>query len=467
MHGGLKFLLWTVALILIVVIAWFAINLTGLRAWRDHVVAMRSAGVELEEGPYEPALVEDGKNMFKSPILESVALRDMGLTPEAVALLVEPAPFAPANVLPIAALRSWDSKAKGMPSTEEIDKIANRPETPARFVLSHYEAMADEVAEVHAACDRPRSRPALDYRSGFESVPDFVEVRRLAQTFNLRARANLALGNTEAALDDLNVLRRLALMSEGRPATLVQAMIEVAVLGLMVDTIEDAFREGALSVKACEELQRQLEFFDLPASLVFSLKRGEIPGLTRVVLDARGEKGRNDFPKAWKLVPDGVVRRNLIVCGNAVLETVSGVDLEGGTVDPAELERVATAQEERFKSFSISTYLARFAVPNVSRTMETAARNQMRIRLARIACALEGFRLEHDVFPESLGDLAPRFIDPLPQDIVTGKLPVYRLTGPAGYELYSVGWNAVDDGGAKNGDLDWIWRGGLGAGDSN
>ncbi len=460
MHGGLKFFLWIAGLTLTLVIAWFWVDLSGLQAWQKHLVAMRSQGVELEAGSYAPPPVPDAENTFKEPTLESIVIKAISLTSRAESLLAPPTPFEPTMPLTLASLQSWELEGEGLPDAEDL-AIEGRPATPARFILDHYRSQTNLLAQIYAACDRPRSRPDLQYGDWENGgIPDFVSVRRLAQTFGLRARANLAVGDTKAALEDLNVMRRLALMSEGRPTSLVQAMVETAIAGLMVSVIEEGIQEGALSVQACSELQQQLEFFDLPASLVFSLKKGEIPGVTSMILNASPQAFAQDAG-ALVYLPEGIFHRNLIVYGETVLDLMSGIDLEQGSIDPKEIDRHDATLQTKFQSFSVNTFIAKLAVPSLSKAVQTSARIQMRIRMARIACALEAFRLEHDIFPENLEDLSPKFIDQIPNDTVTGKPPIYRLTGPSEYQLYSVGWNLTDDGGEGEGEKDWVWQGGL------
>jgi hypothetical protein len=87
---------------------------------------------------------------------------------------------------------------------------------------------------------------------------------------------------------------------------------------------------------------------------------------------------------------------------------------------------------------------------------------------ARIACALERYRLAHGVYPDSLDALAPAYIDALPHDIMTGDPYHYQLRPDGTFLLYSVGWNETDDGGTvvyekdhpdrldyQQGD--WVW----------
>jgi hypothetical protein len=83
---------------------------------------------------------------------------------------------------------------------------------------------------------------------------------------------------------------------------------------------------------------------------------------------------------------------------------------------------------------------------------------------ARLACALERFRLVHGSYPATLAALAPDFIPAIPVEIVNGEPYHYRLTDDGNFLLYSVGMDLHDDGGAPGAggrgqyQLDWVWR---------
>jgi hypothetical protein len=88
--------------------------------------------------------------------------------------------------------------------------------------------------------------------------------------------------------------------------------------------------------------------------------------------------------------------------------------------------------------------------------------------LARVACALERYRLAHGQYPETLDVLAPQYIGKLPHDIINGQPLHYRRTDDGQFVLYSVGWNETDDDGTvvflKSGSAvdrdkgDWVWK---------
>jgi hypothetical protein len=93
---------------------------------------------------------------------------------------------------------------------------------------------------------------------------------------------------------------------------------------------------------------------------------------------------------------------------------------------------------------------------------------QVNVDQARVACALERYRLAHGEFPPSLDSLSPQIIKTIPHDIFTGEPLKYHRTEDGKFVLYSVGWNEEDDGGTivlyagTNPQVnlaqgDWVW----------
>ena len=109
------------------------------------------------------------------------------------------------------------------------------------------------------------------------------------------------------------------------------------------------------------------------------------------------------------------------------------------------------------------------ASPVLKNLMWKYALTEVWIDEARIACALERYRLAHGMYPAALdARLAPACIDAVPHDIMNGGPYRYQLRPDGTYLLYSVGWNQKDDGGKvaykkenpKQIDYeqgDWVW----------
>jgi hypothetical protein len=75
------------------------------------------------------------------------------------------------------------------------------------------------------------------------------------------------------------------------------------------------------------------------------------------------------------------------------------------------------------------------------------ARHRAQLRLARTALAVEMFRRDHQgKRPDCLGQLAPAYLLTIPQDPFDGKELRYQVHA-AGYSVYSVSIDGIDDGG--------------------
>ncbi|MBU6411126.1 MAG: type II secretion system protein GspG, partial [Verrucomicrobia bacterium] len=131
-------------------------------------------------------------------------------------------------------------------------------------------------------------------------------------------------------------------------------------------------------------------------------------------------------------------------------------------VSPTAMRRAAAAISTARKHYSLYGMEAAMTARALDTAVAKFAAAQTVVDLARIACALERYRLAHGVYPESLDALAPQFIEKMPRDIINGQPLHYRRTGNGKFVLYSVGWDGKDDGGHASGVSydkgDWVWQ---------
>ncbi len=96
--------------------------------------------------------------------------------------------------------------------------------------------------------------------------------------------------------------------------------------------------------------------------------------------------------------------------------------------------------------------MTRNLLTGASRLSQSAEFLKARVGTARVAIALERYRLDHNKWPASLKELIPRYIDEIPLDPVDGKSLRYRPF-EEGVVVYSIGDNEVDDSGDPGKDL--------------
>jgi hypothetical protein len=85
-------------------------------------------------------------------------------------------------------------------------------------------------------------------------------------------------------------------------------------------------------------------------------------------------------------------------------------------------------------------------VPAFEAAFEAENRAHTREALGQLGFALAAYRADHGTYPDGLNALAPKYLSQVPNDLYTEQPLHYRRQG-AGFLLYSVGANGVDDGG--------------------
>ncbi len=97
---------------------------------------------------------------------------------------------------------------------------------------------------------------------------------------------------------------------------------------------------------------------------------------------------------------------------------------------------------------SIFHWLTEIVMPPIEKIAQIDLRVDAQVDCARVALAIERYRLAKGSLPKELADLAPRYIDKVPIDPFDGKPVRYKLTDP-GYIVYSIGDDGTDEGGLE------------------
>ena len=327
------------------------------------------------------------------------------------------------------------------------------------------------------ALKRPYARMDGDYSKPYEQpIPNFVNVRNVAQVLAQRAKCDLLFGQTDKALQELALMHDMCRLLEaaptGKPMTLVTAMINVAVTGLYVDTIAVGLQSRALQEPQLAAFQKQLAGINL-TPFVFDALQEEPARLCRIaeivwIQNMTGNMKWSDKVRWW-LWPRGWTYQNMVNIAVFGQKPLNGFDLTHDTVEPRKFEE-AFREADKYFWHSRSPYklLAAIAASNFTKAEQTTAHNQTLVNEAQIACALERYRLAHGEYPGMLDVLSPQFIEKIPHDIIGGTPLIYRPTADGKFLLYSIGWNEKDDGGqnsppAQNNGVDftkgdWAWK---------
>jgi hypothetical protein len=425
----------------------------GKRAWENCKRELEAQGAVFDWNTRIPPPVPDDQNFFKAPKMQEWFVNNPNTTTNDLMMLVT-----------------------------NTDKTANiTDKTAAARFLAWSGQFQPDFDLIREALKRPYARMDGDYTKPYEiPTANFVNVRAVAQVLAQRAKCDLLLGRPDQALDELTLLNDSRRLMErapiGKPIALVDAMINVAVTGLYVDTIAKGLQSHAWQEPQWVALQKELAQIELPALVVQSFGSEQagtthtletVPVVTLEKWFSPGGKvslWQKVKSLKWMLIPRGWIYQNMATSARLVCQQTEVCDPVNDVIQPqkfGDLSRELNAIARPYK------FIAAEAVPNFfTKAWQTTAHNQTMVNEAQIACALERYRLAHGEYPESLDALASQFIEKPPHDIIGGQPLHYHRTDSGKFLLYSVGWNETDDGGqdvSATSPLDftkgdWVWK---------
>jgi len=540
-------LMAVVAVPLLVVIFYFEEDERGERVWNQYKQQQEARGDHLDPSAFVPPLVSDDQNFASTPFLaplfdfipgtqqprDSKAVeRTKALSPryDAASALVKPGKQPRSNSWVSAGidLPAWykaflrgtnaaesESAAVGAfraryglagpqshATATQPEPIDSQAQTNAPAIAEAAGGVLDALAEaepileeLRAASLRPHSRFNLYYDIDNPPallLPHYTVLKRLFQVLELRASAELALGRTDEAAEDIQFMFRLTDAIRNEPI-LIAHLVRLSELQISLQPLAEGLARHQWSEPQLRGFEERLRQFDFLADARLALQGERVffgggfidyvrrsPkrwGFLTNLISVAGEA--QDTQYSWQSALLGACPR-----GWYYLEKVNysrmfqdyflpTIDVAGHRVSPDACRR----SDERLEAIHSNPppvvvlrhqFFSGFLLPALTRSAQKFAFGQAGADAAALACALERYRLAHGQFPESLGALVPEFITQLPHDVITGQPLNYRRTDDNQYLLYSVGWNQTDDGGvpglAKSGEAidqmtgDWVWR---------
>lgn len=364
--------------------------------------------------------------------------------------------------------------------------VAADPQTPAKDVLLALSKFDDRLSQIRTAAQRPKARFWVNYEDGFGAlIPHLAKLKSIAMYLRLRSTALLADGQVDAAFADLMLAFRLDDALQNEPV-LISHLVRIAVLHVNLSTVWEGLADHRWTDAQLAAIEAELARIDMLAEYQSSMngeryfsmwcvdflyRTGDFNAISEAV-----EPGNSlgdqllaaNNQATFHLIPRGWFDQNKLSLGKMHVEYILPMaDVEKQLVLPANSRRVATAMNS-YRPTSYNLF-AGLLLAALDKGAKKSAFAQTHVNLARIACALERFRLANGSYPESLDALLPRFITKLPHDVINGQPLKYRRTDDGRFVLYSVGWNEADDGGIvamKKGKTpavdqdkgDWVWQ---------
>lgn len=307
---------------------------------------------------------------------------------------------------------------------------------------------------VRSAKSLPRSRYPTNSKQGFDTLlPHLANVKGLVYLLAADAVLDAADGKNGEAVGSLLTAGRVANSLTAEPL-LISQLVRMACWNFIASRLELVLNSATLTDDQLVLLQKMFAEAEQPQTLARAFAGERASGLS--LFDAPGGffLGSQSSPKTGERMGARMGMGLLKVTGFFQKDRSYYLDVMATNVAAAELP-----YSERFKAGQQASALTmtrpnRFCImsglllPGLSKAHLRAADYTARIRVARVALAVERHRRAHGgALPESLDQLSPSLLK-LPTDPIDGQPLRFKRFGP-GYVIYSIGSDAKDDGGTE------------------
>jgi hypothetical protein len=496
-----RFLLGLAGLAVLIALFYVEEDWRGWHAWQKFKHTWEAKGEKFDFASFIPPAVPDDQNFAMTPIvassweasLDKNGHRVMPYNTNVVNRL-EVSIYGDYSLVEwptngtgnwqksaISDLKVWQEYYRELASKTNEFPVAPQPQTPAADVLLALSKYDSAIEELRQASQMPYSRFPLNYDADCPAtilLPHLATLKRCSQVLQLRTITELQNGQSEKALEDIKLSLHLADSIRTEPF-LISHLIRIAILQITLVPIWEGLAEHKWSDAQLVELDQKLVKLDFLADYKFSMRGeqansvGVIDHLRRTckIRDFIGSYGDETFKDRitgllFYLSPSGWFYQNQFrYCRYFTRWYLP--DVKNGIFSPESFHKADATIELEFKHVNPYNKLEVMLLPAMTPAAKKFAYGQESVDLARVACALERYRLAHGEYPESLDALAPQFIAKLPHDIINGQSLNYRRTSDGQFVLYSVGWNEKDDDGIvglrEGGSVDitkgdWVWR---------
>jgi hypothetical protein len=362
------------------------------------------------------------------------------------------------------------------------------------------DAGRDALEALQAALAKPALQYDSDYRHGFEnlSMTHLAPLKGAAQTLAAAVAADLHRGQTEQAWANLRALSALVAHNHREPL-LISQLVRVAIAGIGISASWEALQYPGWTDTQLSEWQTLWAAVDLlePAEAAFAMERamaeptfqqfrqsraafmGAVfwgnPSTPISLEDGLGGALRELHNRSTRFISwkwfDSYEEELLLLKGwQVMIETTRLAQAEPS------FRRARANLEASFAALKEEHLEATKQSPVCGPTLESMERSYLhwlvraesQRRLLVTAIALQRYCLRHGKHPPDLKSLVPEFLAEVPLDRIDGQPLRYQLKPDGSFLLYSIGEDAVDQGGdatpAKRDEKprnwngrDWVW----------
>ena len=498
-----KTLIALVWLVTLIALLYGEENWRGRHTWNHYRQELEAQGAQLDLQAFIPPPVPDDQNFAATPFITSWFPKGGGGWDDNHLKADAKMTGQDQNRQQFMDLVAWATALKAVEAgtLKSYGRIESRKldaESRAQAAPAVLAGLQDDEAifqEFRAASLRPHVRYPVVYQMDNPwgiLLPHLAKIKAGCYRLRLKACAELALGQSDRALEDLKLFFYLSDSMKGEPF-LISYLVRLSCWELATQPIWEGLSEHRWSAAQLEELQTRLQRLDL----LNDLDRPRAAERAAVILTADllyrqkyrlsdlAEPQPGSAPPFWangfanligRIAPHGWYHLEAVnACRMYQSESPGAFDPAQRRVSPRLFAADAQEFERQLSSGGLGKelnallrhqVLASLLQPGAHSELAKfplkATAAQATVDEAALACALERCRLAEGRFPEKLEALVPRFMVQLPKDALTGEPYRYRRVTDSQFVLYSIGWDEKDEGGVSGKTLfdeqgDWVW----------
>jgi hypothetical protein len=464
----LRFLGWSWAIVLAVTACFYLVeNARGGRARKLAEARLAAAGESLDLTRFQSASVPPEENFCETPALQSLGREwpssFAGKRSPHLKFLHEFRQHLYRNELRLDGepvdWAAWRAACTGASASGLSDDATD----PAQVLARAFDAQEAFFAELaQAALDRPHAQfdPPMyiqENRSGVMGpLEPFSPFEALIQVLELKARAALATGNSEAAMGALRVLWKFRQAMEVEPFRRVGLWVSLDLDQRAGRIVLDGVRGRAWSEPQLGEIQAEWGRRNIRQEAL-QAARWELADAWDFVDRLSGpgsaalwewmDHSRTSPPVHFlRFAPKGWRYQHQALAAHDSLDRLILPPRDQGLLAwyKTEQKRQAERDSEKHPPLAYCWLLPLHWHPRDWKARQCLFQ-EINARQLHLTCALERHFLKHHGYPDSLDSLRPEFLADIPLDVDTQPLRYARDPSNDRYRLWSVGVDGVDD----------------------
>lgn len=497
MKRALRFLLFgAIVLATLAALALSVVSYNSRREWAKTKADLIARGEKLSLIELAPPPIPDDQNFYADPMwLELADARPLPGVSGGGILSILQAPLSADEVGRLSKtfpkLRLPENEPRvatvvsGIPLPESpqrstrisaAQKILNGAESDGGVLTAEAAAHGLELLEplrplsedVTRLLERSSARFPILYEEWPRAKVQHLEfVLLLARFFNIRAQFELAIGDGHAASLDVESILGLARTLDHEPL-LISQLVNSSIGMIAYGMIE---RGIALHVWSDTELVAFGNALSLrsPLKNLADALRGERGGINSIMESIQTQEPSNSlaallnsFPRdggsetppnafqreALRVLMKFYLARDQARFNNLTQTCVDEIEMrDGGKLSPTSISGLGTAVNSTPTKFL--NPLSKIVFDSILSGVIRLVKEEQILRLTVVACSLERYWIANKKYPASLSDLAPQYLQQLPEGVIAGQPLEYRESGGR-FLLWTAGWNETDEKGKSS-----------------